>query len=183
MTNVYGMLEVGRTSLLVQQKAMDVTSNNISNVNTPGYSRQRLNMEQNEPIRYQGGQLGTGVRAQRKVQRLYDSFLSAQINNENQSLGRWEAQKKTLEKVELMVDESTGYGLNDVMAKFWNSWQELANNPSGYTERVTLLANSQVMSDTFNKAYDDIVQVQRDTDIVFRSMWMTSTLRSPKLPT
>jgi flagellar hook-associated protein 1 FlgK len=74
---IYGMFDVAKTALLTQQKALDVTANNIANVNTEGYSRQRLNMEQNEPVYYQGGTLGTGVRANQTIQRIYDQFLMA----------------------------------------------------------------------------------------------------------
>ena len=70
MPNIYGLLSVSQTALMTQQKAIDITGNNIANVNTPGYSRQRLNMEQNEPIRHDGVQMSTGVRADRKIQRI-----------------------------------------------------------------------------------------------------------------
>lgn len=165
MPNIYGMLNVGRTALITHQKALDVTGNNIANVNTPGYSRQRLNLEQNEPVRSDGGTLGTGVRAERKIQRLYDKFLNDQINGQTQSMGRWQAQKQTLEKVELMFDETSGYGLNTAMDEFWNAWQDLANNPSGQVERITLVGRSQTMADTFNKLYADVHRIQEDIDL------------------
>ena len=150
---------------MTQQKAIAVTGNNIANVNTPGYSRQRLNMEQNEPVRYQGGLMGSGVKPNRTIQRIYDRFLRAQINNEEHGLGRWQAEKEALEKVELMFDEASGYGLNNAMSKFWNSWQDLAGNPSGHVERTTLLADSQALTGTFNKLYTDVQKVQQDIDL------------------
>jgi flagellar hook-associated protein 1 FlgK len=51
MSNIYGLLSIGQSALLTQQKAIDITGNNIANVNTPGYSRQRLTIKQNNPIR------------------------------------------------------------------------------------------------------------------------------------
>lgn len=165
MPNIYGLLSVGQTALATQQKAIDITSNNIANVNTPGYSRQRLNMEQNEPVRYDGGQMSTGVRADRKIQRIYDRFINAQINGENEELGRWQAEKEILEKAELMFDDASGYGLSDSMSQFWASWQDLTNNPTGKVERVTLLADSQNLSDTFNKLNNDLTDLREDADI------------------
>jgi len=165
MPNIYGMLHVGRTALITHQKALDVTGNNIANINTPGYSRQRLNLEQNGPVRSDAGTLGTCVRAERKIQRLYDQFLNGQINGQTQNLGRWEAQKQTLEKVELMFDETSGYGLNTAMDDFWNAWQDLANNPSGQVERITLVGRSQTVADTFNKLHGDVHRIQEDIDL------------------
>ena len=161
---IYGMLNVARTALITQQKALDVTANNIANVNTEGYSRQRLNMEQNEPVRYEGGTLGTGVRANRTIQRMYDRFLNSQLTDAAAKHGRWQAQGETLEKAELMFDEVSGYGLNNAMSQFWGAWQQLSNNPSGYTERVALVGESRNMTDVFNKLTRDLTQIQKDSD-------------------
>ncbi|MGD8702135.1 MAG: flagellar hook-associated protein FlgK [Desulfosarcina sp.] len=166
MANViYGMFNVAKTALITQQKALDITANNIANVNTEGYSRQRLNMEQNEPVRYEGGTLSTGVRANRTIQRIYDRFLAAQIAGASSQQGRWDAQLETLEKAELMFDDASGYGLNQAMSEFWNSWQDVANNPSGYTERATLIANAENLTQVFNKLSRDLYRVQSDSDI------------------
>lgn len=165
MPNIYGLLSVGRTALATQQKAIDITSNNIANVNTPGYSRQRLNMEQNEPIRYEGGQMSTGVKANRKIQRIYDRFINAQINNENEELGRWQAEKEIVEKAELLFDDASGYGLSNAMSQFWASWQDLTNNPTGNVERVTLLSDGQNLAETFNKLNYDLTELRKDADL------------------
>jgi len=163
MPDIYGILNVGRGALLVQQQAIDITGHNIANVNTPGYSRQRVDMESNEPISLWPGQMGTGVRAT-EIQRIYDRFLALQINNENQQLGRWEAQKGALERVEMIFDESSEYGLNQAMSEFWNAWQDLAGNPSGQAERVVLLAKSETLTTTFNQIYSALEQIQKDID-------------------
>ena len=162
---IYGMLNIASNALSTQQKALDITANNIANVNTEGYSRQRLNMVQNEPVRYDGGTLSTGVRANRTIQRIHDRFLAAQIAGAASQQGRWDAQLETLEKAELMFDEVSGYGLNNAMSQFWGAWQQLSNNPSGYTERVTLVGESQNMTNLFNKLTRDLTQVQQDSDI------------------
>lgn len=163
MSNVFGILNTGRTALLTQQKAIDITGHNIANVNTDGYSRQRVNMETNEPYSSQPGQTGTGVRTA-EIQRIYDQFLGAQINEENQNLGNWEAQKGVLERVEIIFDESSGYGLNQAMSEFWNAWQDLANNPSDYAGRAALLAKSEIMTTTFNNICSNLEQIQTDID-------------------
>jgi flagellar hook-associated protein 1 len=165
MPDIYGILNLGREAILTQQKAVDVTGHNIANVNTPGYSRQRVNMETNTPISFSPGQMGTGVRAT-EIQRIYDRFLGTQINNENQDLGRWEARKGVLERVEMILDESEGYGLNNAMSEFWNAWQDLTNNPSGSAERVALLNKSEILADGFQKVRSDIVQIQKDIDTI-----------------
>lgn len=162
---IYGMLNNAKSALITQQKALDVTANNIANVNTEGYSRQRLSIEQSGPITYPGGTLNSGVQTKTSIQRIYDRFLTAQMADAAAQGGRWEAQRETLEKAELMFDDASGYGLNGAMADFFVSWQEVANNPSGFTERATLLADAQSMTQVFNKVNRDLTQVQIDSDL------------------
>ena len=164
MPNIYGLLNVGQSALLTQQKAIDITGNNIANVNTPGYSRQRLIIQQNSPVRVDGQTMSTGVSADPRIQRFYDQFLSAQLSSENQNMGRWEAQKSALEKVELMFDESTGYGLSSAINEFFNAWQDLSNNPSGVAERTTLISSAQYLAESFNQIDSNLNQLKGDID-------------------
>jgi flagellar hook-associated protein 1 FlgK len=168
MTQLFGLLSLGTGALLSQQRAINVTGNNIANVNTPGYSRQRLNMETNLPVDSAVGPVGFGVHTT-TVDRLYDRFLGVQINNESANLGRWEAQQGALERVEVIFDESGGYGLNQALSEFWNSWQDLSMNPSGTTERSVLAAKSQALADTIRRQYADLDQARADIDAAVAS--------------
>ena len=147
MTTIPGLLSIGSKALMAQQKGINVTGNNIANVNTPGYSRQRLNMSSDVPIMTGNGLMGSGVTAN-EIKRVYDRFLGAQINNETQSLGRWEAYKDALERAEMIFNESGGYGLNHVMSEFWNAWQDLSINTESFARhsrnyRTSLLWNTR----------------------------------------
>jgi len=168
MTQLFGLLSIGAGALLSQQRAISVTGNNIANVNTPGYSRQRLNMETNLPVDSPVGLVGFGVQTT-TVERVYDRFLGVQVNNESANLGRWEAQKGSLERVEVVFDESGGYGLNQALSDFWNSWQDLSMNPSGTVERSVVAAKSQALADTIRQKYADLEQSQADIDAAVRS--------------
>ena len=164
MPNLYGLLNVGQSALLTQQKAIDITGNNIANVNTPGYSRQRLVIKQGSPVRVDSLTMSTGVTTDPGIQRFHDQFLGAQLVGENESLGRWEAQKEALEKVELMFDEAQGHGLSSAMNQYWTAWQDLSNNPSGVAERTTLVSSGQYLGSVFNQMYGNISRLQQDID-------------------
>ncbi|MDY6986466.1 MAG: flagellar hook-associated protein FlgK [Thermodesulfobacteriota bacterium] len=164
MSNINGILNIAKGALSTHQRAIDVTGHNIANVNTPGYSRQRATLVANEPASSSYGQMGTGVKVQ-EIKRIYDRFLGNQINAESSSLGRWEAQKGGLEKAEMILTESSGYGLSQAMSAFWNAWQDLVNNPSGHTERLVLSAKGQTLANTFNSVHVDLKRVQADMDV------------------
>lgn len=162
MTNVYGLFTIGRTALMAQQKGIDITGNNIANVNTEGYSRQRLNLVQNSPVRVDGATMSTGVKADQRIQRFYDQFLNAQLSDENESLGRWEARRNTLEKAEMLFDEVSGYGLNAAMSDYWNAWNDVINNPSGLVERVSLVNAGEYLATTFSGLRGSLTDLQDD---------------------
>jgi len=164
MSNILGLLNIGQSALLTQQKAIDITGNNIANVNTPGYSRQRLVIQQSSPVRADGLTMSTGVTSDPAIQRFYDQFLGTQLNDENATLGRWQAQKEALEKVELMFDDANEFGLSSAMNAYWNAWQDLSNNPSGVAERTTLISTGQFLSSIFNQVYSNISTLKNDID-------------------
>jgi flagellar hook-associated protein 1 FlgK len=164
MTGIYGVMSLAGNALLAQQKAINVTGNNIANVNTPGYSRQKLLLETKEPVQSSIGLMGNGVEAD-SVERVYDRFLGVQINSERETLGRWAARKDGLGLAEVIFDESGDFGLSQSLNQFWTSWQNLANDPSGYNERVVLQAKSEVMTGSFNRLYADLQNARQGFDV------------------
>ena len=155
MSGMYGILNVAGSALLTYRKAIDVTGNNIANVNTPGYTRQKLILESSASIPSSVGLMGSGVEAV-SVERVYDRFLGVQINSESETLGRWEARKEGLELAEVILDESGAFGLSQSLSQFWGAWQDLTNDPSGYNERLVLQADSEAMAGTLNRIYADL---------------------------
>ena len=162
MVTINSALYTGRDALMTQQLAISVTGQNIANVNTPGYSRQRVNLESTVVLSAEGA-VGTGVRA-KGIDRSYDQFLNAHINEEIQQKGRWESQNQSLQQTEIIFDQSSGDGLSQHMSLFWNSWQDLTLIPSGYSERKALLTASDDMASNFYEKYNYLDQIQEDMD-------------------
>ncbi len=79
MPGLYGILDMCKWATLTQQANISVVSHNISNVNTPGYSRQKVLLGAAIPVTTEAGQMGTGVRTI-TVQREYDNFVGVQLN-------------------------------------------------------------------------------------------------------
>ena len=167
MSDIYGIMSIAGQALVTQQQAISVTSHNIANVNTPGYSRQRLIMTTNTPSDSAVGLMGNGVSGE-TIERIYDRFLSAQLTNENQALGRWDAQKDAVELVEMIFNEVDGSGLSQAMSKFWDAWQSVATNPAGTTERQILVTASEVLATTFNQLNADLSRTQQNLDLAIQ---------------
>jgi len=151
------IFDLGNSSLLAQQQGIHVTGNNISNVNTKGYSRQRILLET-------AGDVGSGVQASGAL-RIHSRFVAKQLNREGYRLGMWEAQRDTLQRAEILLEESAGVGINQSMAEFFNAWQDVASNPTGLTEREVLLSKSRTLATQFQTTHENLQQLRADTDL------------------
>ena len=163
MSTLSSILNIGRSALQAQQKAISVTGNNIANVNTPGYTRQRAELANGEAIDGTPGQMGGGVKVA-EVRRLYDGFITGEIRNESQELGEWEARKQIQDRLEIVFNETEDDGLNRAMHEFWNAWQDLAGNPAGSVERANLISRAQDMSDRFRNMAEDLSSIAGEVE-------------------
>jgi flagellar hook-associated protein 1 FlgK len=149
MSGLFQGLEIGKRSLLSQQLAMFTSSHNIANVNTPGFSRQRVNMSSALPLRLPDGRIGTGVQVT-SVRQLRDGFLDGQFRREYNSLGAWQSQERVLGQIELILSEPNDNTLGDLMGKFWQSWQQLATDPSS-AARNAVREQGSLLVDAFHQ--------------------------------
>ncbi|MDY6844252.1 MAG: flagellar hook-associated protein FlgK [Thermodesulfobacteriota bacterium] len=164
MTQISNALNIAQCALFAQQMGVYVTSNNIANVNTPGYSRQKLLLDTIEPMRTAYGPIGRGVRID-GVKRAYDSFLASQIARETSTLKKWETEDNMLSQVESLFNEFTGLGISEALGEFWNAWQQLTMDPQGSVERADLLSKASFLAGNLNRVYSHLSQIQKDIDI------------------
>ena len=163
MPGLSGALDIARWSLYSSQLAIEVVGHNIANANTPGYSRQSLQVQANIPITMGPGQIGTGVKAT-EVIRAYDTFINKQVDLKTSQYYYWQAQNTAMEEIETIFNESDEYGLNALMGEFWNAWGDLANNHDGTAERESLIAKSGNMTQFINDIDYNLRQYQRYLD-------------------
>ena len=142
-------LMVGKSGLGVYQTAIEVTGENIANVNTNGYSRQKVNLQTAPPTTHNGFPLGTGVKIA-SVERYYDGLLQQQLVTASSASGYDSTMLNVLRQIEPSFNELTKNGLGSAIANFFQAWQDLSTNPSGTAERQTLLSQSKVLADNFN---------------------------------
>jgi flagellar hook-associated protein 1 len=149
MSGLFQGLEIGKRALLTHQLTMTTLGNNIANVSTPGYSRQRTIVTSAQPIELASYNVGNGVVAARIVQSR-DLFLTSQYRNENKSLGQWAYREKALGQVETFFAEPNDGAMGDVLNKFWTSWQDLSNDPESSAARSAVVAQAGKLVDAFH---------------------------------
>jgi len=168
MRSTFHSIETAKRSLFTEQALINTTGHNIANANTPGYSRQRVNLVATRPIEAPGmmrsnipGQLGTGVEFT-SITRIREQFLDDQFRNANRSLGNWNIQADTLSKLETIFNEPSDSGIRTVMDNFWKSWTDLAKDPESITGRKIVRENALALVDAFNETSKHLTDLDND---------------------
>lgn len=157
MSGITHVLNLAVRALQSEQVCIEVTSHNVANVNTPGYSRQRVNLETSPALPSPSGPLGDGVRVQ-GIARAFNPFITARLDASTATLSEYQARQAFLDQVANLFNETSEAALNDRLTEFWAAWHDLANNPVGLGERHALLQNALNLCDVLNYQADCLVQ-------------------------
>lgn len=160
---ITSLLNIGTTGINVARVSIEVTSENIANVNTEGYSRQRVITRTGPTNNANGFPLGTGVQVS-AVQREHDELLQLQLVKGNSSLGESEAKETALNQIEPFFNELSAEGLGQTVEDFFNSWQDLSLNPQGAAERQIVLSQTEILTDTFHRLNTNLQDALESAD-------------------
>ena len=163
MPGVNSILDIGRLGLFAAQAALEIAGNNIANVNTEGYSRRTVSLEETMSIDYRPGQIGTGVVAT-EVIRHFDSFIEEEYISKSSYAERWDTLWQQMRGVENLFNESSVGGLNEALAQFWEDWQDLSLRPEDVATREALLGDTQNLLSAMHTVADDLVSLQAQMD-------------------
>lgn len=169
----FASYEIARSGLTVNERGLYVTGHNIANVNTPGYVRQQL-MIRNGPVETvltRAGlvQMGLGADIQ-EIRQIRHAFLDNIFRQENSTLGYWETRQKTFLDLQAILAEPMESGLQSVLNRFWDAWQELAKEPDSLTVRALVRQRSEALVQYVNHLGAQLDRLQNDlnTEIMVR---------------
>jgi flagellar hook-associated protein 1 FlgK len=156
-----GLFDIGKSAIFASQTALNVVSNNIANVNTPGYSRHEAILEVANPVQIKGNYIGRGV-GNVDIRRHYDNFIHLQIIGQNQSYGRSFALERGLSHIEQIFNEAKNLGLGNSLKDYFNAWQDLANNPEAQPQRTVLLQKANALVQTAKQMEEDTLDTLKE---------------------
>jgi len=164
MSGIFGTLNTATKGLLAQQTALHTASHNISNANTEGFSRQRVQMQADLSYTLAGiGQLGTGVKME-SVVRMTDDYVNKQIRNENSSYEQYNVKSQTLDQLEITLNEPSTTGINFNLNEMFNAWQELSKNPESLSAKTIVVEKSKALVETINHIANQIESLKVETN-------------------
>lgn len=157
--SIFAPLSIGRQALLAQQRALQVTGQNIANVNTPGYSRQRADLTAIPP---QGDFAGGGSRVG-GVEQLVDPFLEARRNASSSDLAAATTSRDLLDRVQTAFPVQGG-SVGTALQEFFAAANALATSPQDLGARSNLLAKAEALTQQLRDTSGALATAQRDTD-------------------
>jgi flagellar hook-associated protein 1 FlgK len=135
------ILSTSVSGLLAFQQALDVTSNNISNSSTPGYSVESIKLAEQPGSGTGGGYFGNGVNVQ-SVTRSYDEMLASQVRSSQSSYSSFSTLSTQAAQIDNMLSSSST-GLTTTLQSFVNSLQSLSTAPASTAQRQVVLSQAQ----------------------------------------
>ena len=170
MTSTFTGIEIGKRGVSAHHQALAVTGHNLTNISTPGYSRQRIEFSTFEPIYIPAlnraetpGQIGQGVVISR-IERIRDELLDRSIVAQGGAQGYWQARDPYIREMENIYLEPGTVSIRSKMDEFWNAWQDLSIHPTDAAPRHIVLERGRTLIDGIQERYFSLTTLQDRAD-------------------
>jgi flagellar hook-associated protein 1 FlgK len=168
MGTIASMMDIARQALIADQEALNVTSSNVANQNTVGYTREVVNFQSLDAVTLNGGAVGVGVTATETSQR--DRVLDQQVQQQTQTQAQAGALQSALQQIQNIfgLSSSTSSASSTVLGtainSFFSSLSALTSNPSDSATRQNVLSTASSMTGAFNSAASQLTQISSNLD-------------------
>ncbi len=174
MASSFAGIEIGKRSIMAHSTQIQTAGHNISNADTEGYSRQRVNVTTFEPL-YRpdleraevAGQIGQGP-AEQSITRLRDELLDTRIIAQTNEESYWGTRDKYYQMIEEIYNEPIDVSVRTNMDMFWQAWQELSVYPDSDAARQAVITRGESLTNTINQQYRSLrgISDQVNSDII-----------------
>jgi len=162
MSSLNASLATALSGLAAEQGALEATTNNVANVNTPGYSREVPVLVTSNPIIVDPLTLGTGVTL-KTIESIRDPILETRIQQETQTQGQLSALVSALSQTQVSFTSNTG-DIGSQLSNFFNSVNQLATNPADLSLRQGVLTAAGNLATTFNVTANHLTSQRTSLD-------------------
>lgn len=160
MGSTFSGIELGKRSIMANTDAITTAGHNISNANTEGYSRQRVQIKEFDPLykpdlerAERAGMIGQGVDVQ-SINRIRDELLDTRIVAQANQESYWDTRSKYYMMLEQIYNEPDDISVRSNMDKFWESWQELSINPESKASRQAVVTRGETLTDSIKQRWE-----------------------------
>jgi flagellar hook-associated protein 1 FlgK len=155
-------LNISVQALMAEQGALNITTNNIANVNTPGYTREVPILSEAATMQEGGVRFGGGVTLN-QFQSVRDQLLQLRMYEETQQQNNSQTQFNSLTQIESLFSDPTK-GIGGAMTDFFNSLSQLSTNPTDNSARQRVLSSANNLAIAFHQSVSGLGTIQSDLD-------------------
>src|ERR1041385_2144428 len=155
-------LNISVQALMAEQGALNITTNNIANVNTPGYTREVPILSEAATIQQGNVRFGGGV-VMNQFQSVRDQLLQLRMYEETQQQNNSQTQFNSLTQIESLFSDPTK-GIGGAMTDFFNSLSQLSTNPTDNSARQRVLSSANNLAIAFHQSVSGLGTIQSDLD-------------------
>lgn len=162
MGSTFSGIELGKRSIMANTDAITTAGHNISNADTEGYSRQRVQMKEFDPLyrpdlerEERAGMIGQGVSVQ-TIERIRDEMLDGRITEQQHLETYWETRSNYYTMIEQIYNEPQDVSIRSNMDKFWESWQELSVHPESHAARQAVVTRGESLTDSIKTKWEGL---------------------------
>ena len=162
MGSTFSGIELGKRSIMAHTQAITTAGHNISNANTEGYSRQRVEFKEFDPLYLpelerpeEPGMIGQGVMSF-SIRRVRDELLDLRIVEQANQEAYWDTRSRYYTMLEQIYNEPDEVSIRSNMDKFWEAWQELSIHPENVAARQAIVTRGISLTDTINQRYESL---------------------------
>ena len=159
MANSFGAIEIGKRSLMAHSTQINTAGHNITNADTEGYSRQRVQIKTFDPLyrpdltrEERPGQVGQGSSVE-SINRLRDELLDQRIVAQSNQETYWTTREKYYTMIEQVYNEPDEISVRTNMDKYWQSWQELSVYPESQAARQAVVTRGETLAESIQQRY------------------------------
>ena len=162
-------MEIGKRGLNAHRLGITVAGHNLSNVNTPNFARQRveLGVGLNEDL-VTGEDLIIGPDVS-GIRQIRDRLLDERTRRHRQEFARWDIQSKRLSQLEAMFGDLPGSGITDTLSEFWDAWQDLTISPESEAARLVAIERGETVAIELQRFHNEFRQMHVDIDLEIRN--------------
>jgi len=176
MSGLNTSLSIGLQALEATQGALNATSNNIANANTPGYTRE-VPIFSEEGVTLSGGQVSGGGVTLDSLQSIRDELLNLQIQQQTSLQSSADTQSATLQQIQTSFASSSGADISSELTAFSSSLAQLSAAPTNSAARQGVLSNGQNLANAFNSTAKGLASAQSNADgVVTQSVAQINSL-------
>ena len=168
MANGFGSFYIGNSGLVNAQNALNVTANNLANVDTPGYVREQVRFSDKSYITRVNPTPGTNIQQSglgvsiSDVAHARDIFLDKAYRRENGRSEFYNSMYTTVSYVEDILQEIDGEEFKASVADLWQAFQEFGKDPSNSTNQSLVLQKSELFLSRTQSVFDDLKKYQQN---------------------